>query len=122
MKILVLGNEFIEEDSAAKKIADLFSGKIAKIKDSFELLSELENVRENEEIVIIDVVEGLKNVEELKLEDLKNSKILTAHDFDASFILKLLKPKVRIIGIPKIVDEKNLEKIKKRIEKLIKAT
>ena len=120
MKILILGNEFIEEDSSAKKLAYLFSKKFVEIKDSFELISELEK-NKDERVILVDVVEGLKSVKKLKLEDLKDSKILTAHDFDASFILKLLKPNVEIIGIPKNIDKENLEELKKEAEKLIKA-
>jgi len=85
MKILCLGNEFIESDSLAKRIAkelekELKDFEFVMIKDSFQLIEYLK-----EEVIILDVVEGLEEVREIKIEDLKPSNIMNAHDFDAGF-------------------------------------
>ncbi len=109
MKIIVLGNEFIEEDSLAKKI---FSDreKVIFVNDSFQLMEE---VKGEDEIVIIDVVSNLKEMKVIGIDDLASGSILSAHDFDAGMVLKLLKPDVKIIGIPIGMDEKEArEKVK----------
>jgi len=99
VKILCLGNEFIKEDSFAKKISKELKNQfeIINIKDSFELLSHLQ---QNQNIIILDVVENLKQPALLTIDDLKENNIITAHDFDAGFFLKLLEKDVKIIGIP----------------------
>jgi Ni,Fe-hydrogenase maturation factor len=100
-KILCLGNEFIKEDCLAKKISiELIKEgyNIINIKDSFQLMEELNS---SGEVIILDVVEKLNHVKLLKIKDLDNIKIMTAHDFDAGFVLKLFKDKkIKIIGIP----------------------
>lgn len=100
-KILSLGNEFIKEDSLAKEIGDEFLKEgynIVNIKDSFQLMQE---VNSKEEIIILDVVENLNEVKLLSSDELQDNKIITAHDFDAGFVLKLFKnKKIKIIGIP----------------------
>jgi len=117
MKILCLGNEFIKEDSLAKKIAsELNEFDFINIKDSFQLI-EYFNKHNQEEIIILDVVEDILNVRELSIEDLKLNSILSAHDFDASFFIQLLEPKIRIIGIPQ---EGDIEIIKENVIEMLK--
>jgi Ni,Fe-hydrogenase maturation factor len=113
MKILCLGNEFIEEDSFAKEIADELKKEfeIVFIKHSFELL----NYRK-EKMIILDVVEKTEEVLQLKTHDLKNSRIITGHDFDAGFFLKLLDMNVAIIGIPM---KGNKKKIKNQVREIL---
>ena len=117
MKVLCLGNEFIEEDSFAKEVGSRMGRdnfEIVNIKDSFELLNYVNGERG---VVILDVVSGFKDVKELSLDDLKDSKIITAHDFDAGFFLKLLANKgVKIIGIPMVGD---VEKISSEVKELL---
>lgn len=113
MKILCLGNELIERDSFAKKIGEELRNEgynIIEIKDIFQLIQELNN---QDEIIILDVVEKIKEVCFLKPSDLKHSKIISAHDFDAGFVLSLLDlEKIKILGIPL---KGNLETIKKQV-------
>ncbi len=101
MKILCLGNEFIEEDSFAKEIGKELAKKgfnAVDIKDSFQLMEEL---RKENEVVILDVVKDLQDVKLIDVNDLEKNKIISAHDFDAGFVLKLFDGKnIRIIGIP----------------------
>lgn len=106
MKLIVLGNEFVKRDSLAKEIADSIRElDFVHVKDSFELM---EIVKEKERFIVLDVVEGLNEVKELTIDDLEVGGIVSAHDFDASFVFKLLKPDLKIIGIPM---RGNLEKI-----------
>ncbi len=104
MKILCLGNEFIKQDSLAKEISKELEKEMKKLefimlKDSFQLIEYLGN---NSEIIIIDVVKKLEKTRILSIEELESNSILTAHDFDAGFFLKLLgdEKKIKIIGIP----------------------
>ncbi len=120
-RVLCLGNEFIEEDSFAKKVGERLSKELEEsefidIKDSFELLNYLQE--DNESIFILDVVENLDEVRLLEIEDLKESKIMSAHDFDASFFLKLIgkNKKIKIIGIPMKGD---VEKVKEIVKSLL---
>lgn len=116
-KIICLGNEFVKEDSLAKKVGDLLKNdfEIVNIKNSFELISILNS---NENLLILDVVLDLNNVKEISVNDLRTDSIISAHDFDAGFILKLIgkNKNIRIIGIPMQGD---LEKIREDIKKLI---
>lgn len=119
MKILCLGNEFIGCDSFAKDVGKELGKKgfeIVSIKDSFELLNYIDS---EEGMVILDVVEGLKEVKLLKIGDLKESKIMSAHDFDAGFFLKLIGggKGIRIVGIPM---EGDVEVVSERVKELLK--
>ena len=110
-KIIVLGNEFIDEDSLARKICDkILDFEIIKVRDSFELMEEL---WKNEKKIILDVVENLKEPREITLDELNTGKIISAHDFDAGFVFRLFGEQVKIIGIPQTGDENLiLEKVK----------
>lgn len=101
LKILCLGNEFIKQDSLAKKIGKKLrdSFEVVDIKNSFQLIDILKEDK-SDEFVILDVIEGLNKVRILDIDDLQENKILTAHDFDAGIVLKLLKPNVKIVGMP----------------------
>ena len=114
MKILVLGNEFIEEDSFAKNISNFLKKdhKIIKINDSFQLLEELQ--KSSKKIII--VVKNLEELKILKIEDLKHNNILSAHDLDASFFLQLLNPSVKIIGLPQNPKESKISNILSQIQ------
>jgi len=117
VKIICLGNEFIEGDSFAKsvgkKLRDDF--KVINIKDSFQLMGILNG---EGDFVLLDVVEGLEKVCFIKVEDLRSDAILSAHDFDAGYVLKLLGEDVKIIGIPMSGD---LGSVREKVVELIKA-
>ena len=100
-KILCLGNEFILEDSLAKKIGEELKKQgldIININDSFQLLNHIGESG----LVIIDVVKDLDNCRIIDINDLSKNNILTAHDLDAGFFLKLFgeNKDIKIIGIP----------------------
>lgn len=133
VKIVCLGNEFVEGDTLAKEVGELLKDdfEIINVKDSFELMGALservdDRVQEIENLVILDVVQGLEEVCELKVGDLRVDSITSAHDFDAGFVLalfghdsgepKLMGEDVRIIGIPMKGD---VEKIRDEVLELI---
>ena len=115
MKVLCFGNEFVEEDSLAKKLADEL--KIDGVE--FIKCDSLEGIKGD--IVILDVVKGLNEVRMIPLEKIKDFHPVSMHDFDLGTELKLRKAvkeigNVKIIGIPMQGD---LENIKQGIIKLI---
>lgn len=99
VKIVCLGNEFVEEDSLAVEVGVLLSEEyeVVNLKDSFELMG---IVSGKDDFVILDVVEGLSEVLRLRVDDLRGNSFVSAHDLDAGYVLKLLDVEVKIIGIP----------------------
>lgn len=99
VKILVLGNDLLEEDSMAKRVGHFLKGdyEVLFVSDVFQLMDFLNS---NDDFLVLDVVDGLKDVREISVSELKGSKIFSAHDFDSSFVFRLFDKKVKIIGIP----------------------
>jgi hypothetical protein len=108
MKVYVFGNEDLEEDKRAFDVALKLKNKVKEI--------EFVKVKPNEDVpfigekfvVMLDVIEGIKNVIEVNDQDL-NKLVLpprsSVHDFDLSFQIKYLRKigklgKVTIIGLP----------------------
>jgi len=119
--VLCFGNEFLKEDSLAKEIADEI-----KVKDvSFVKCDSLNNIIEckDKDIFILDVVEDINKVIQIKdINQLKENKLFSLHDFDLGFFLKLMKTmgkikNINIIGIPQ---KGKKEAIKKEIINIIK--
>jgi len=115
-KILCLGNEFIKEDSFAKKIGEELAKEgfeVINVNDSFQLMGLL---KENNDVIILDVILGLSEVRNIGIHELANNKIMTAHDFDASFVLKLFEGKdIKIIGVPMNGELNEIKEIIKKI-------
>ncbi|MBS3131141.1 hypothetical protein J4212_01795 [Candidatus Woesearchaeota archaeon] len=115
-KLYVFGNEHLAEDRLARQVSRLLSGRheIVHCRSPDELLE-----CEDEEILILDVVRGIK--EPVIIEDIEKvraKKIMTLHDFDLGYFLNLMKllgveRKVKIIGIPA---EGNVEELAKKVE------
>ena len=114
-KLITLGNEFIEDDSLAKKVGDLLKKdfQIIPIKDSFQLMTTL---NETENPVILDVVQDLQKPKIIPTEKLRNDSILSAHDFDAGYAIKIVDKPVKIIGIPM---QGNPDDIKQKVLNLL---
>tara|TARA_Y100000310_G_scaffold322705_1_gene382050 strand:+ start:1436 stop:1804 length:369 start_codon:yes stop_codon:yes gene_type:complete len=119
--VLCFGNEFIKEDSLAKELADEI-----KIKNTtFIKCNSLNEIIEckDKNLFILDVIENITKVIQIKdINQLKENKLCTLHDFDLSFFLKLMKTlgeikDINIIGIPQ---KGNKEDIKKEIIKILK--
>ena len=115
MKVLCFGNEFVEEDSSAKQLAD----ELRMPDVEFIKCDSLDGIKGD--VVILDVVKGLDDVRLIPLEKVKDFHPVTMHDFDLGTELKLRKSvgeinKVTIIGIPM---QGNKEDIMQGIIKLI---
>ncbi|MDA3856034.1 MAG: hypothetical protein PF569_07260 [Candidatus Woesearchaeota archaeon] len=119
-KIFVFGNEFFEGDEVAKELA-----KIIQTKD-FEFIhaeSPNEILNASEELIILDVVKGLKKVKLIdKIDDLVLANSLTCHDLDLGFYLKLMQETgqvklVKIIGIP--FGNSDYKYLKKEVENIL---
>ncbi|RJQ18155.1 hypothetical protein C4573_00345 [Candidatus Woesearchaeota archaeon] len=111
--VYVFGNEYLTEDNFAKEIAkDLQDVKLVYCTGPEELL-------DKKKVIILDVV---KNIQEpmiiTDIDQLKSRSIVSMHDFDVAFFLKLLKEMgitqtIKIIGIPQSGDkEKIIAKVK----------
>ena len=112
-KIYVFGNENLEEDKLSTGVGRLLSKKfkIIHCRSPDELLE-----AEEDEILILDVVKGIKGP--IVIEDIsqiKTNKMLSLHDFDLGFFLNLMKEmginkKIKIIGVPAKGDIKEIAK------------
>ena len=119
--VLCFGNQFLKEDSLAKELAD----EIKIENTTFIKCNSLNEIIEckDKNLFILDVVENITKVIQIKdLNQLKENKLCTLHDFDLSFFLKLMKTlgeikDINIIGIPQ---KGNKEDIKKEIIKILK--
>ncbi len=114
-KLITLGNEFIEGDTLAKEIGELLKDEfeIIPIKDSFQLMTVL---NETENPIILDVVQNLQEPKIIPVENLRNDSILSAHDFDAGYAIKLVDKPVKIVGIPMQGDA---EQVKQKVLQLL---
>ncbi len=68
------------------------------------------------DVCIVDVVAGIDKPQLITVDQLKERKLYTAHDFDLGYFLKLLKGSgmisdFRIIGIPKEWDGKTVQEV-----------
>ncbi len=117
--ILCFGNPHVENDSLAILVAKELNVPGVEFKIC-ENLNELLNYKDDE-ILILDVVDGIKDITVITdIDLLKENKLYSLHDFDLGFFLKLMKEmkkikKIRVIGIPIDFD---LEKTKKNLEKI----
>ncbi len=117
-KILYFGNPHIQEDNLAIKVCQEL-GKYLKFKNI--IFEKIENtfqlIEQNlKNVIIVDVVKGLRKVQEVKVGDLKQDNISSLHDFDLSFFLKLLAKNIKIIGIPQNYDfQKAVNEVKEII-------
>jgi len=91
-------------DPQAWELVDLLREDFPKI--DFRKSKSPDDILEvNTDLIIIDIVKGIKRPTKLKVDDLKKRKLFTLHDFDLCFYLKLLKEigkiaELKIIGIP----------------------
>lgn len=122
-KILVFGNLLVEQDSLALKLLPRLREEFPHI--TFKEFDPTENLAEEIEdrkLRIIDVVQGIqKPIIITDLQQLKQDKVYSMHDFDLGFNLKLLEKidklkEVEIIGLPQqMSEEEALEEVKKVI-------
>lgn len=120
-KIFCFGNEYIEHDEIAKELGKNINNP------NFEFImaeSPNEILNSNENLIILDVVKGLKKIKIInKIDDLILANSLTCHDLDLAFYLKLMKETgqiktVTIIGLP--YGNNNLNELKIELENILK--
>jgi len=100
-KIFVFGNPLVKEDSLALKVAERLRGKVEGI--CFEAVESLEEVKEREDLYIMDVAVGLEKVQVIEdLDKLQTRQPVSGHDFDLAMELKVLR-KVGEVGVVKII-------------------
>lgn len=108
MKILVFGNPHVEDDALAVEIAQEL--KIAGVK--WQITDNLNDLLEPDFDAILDVGKGIPHVVLLdEIEKLKEHNMVSLHDYDVTFFLKLHKAlgnleKIKIIAIPMGYDKK----------------
>ena len=102
MRILVFGNPYLEEDTLALKIAQ--SLEIPGVE--FTITANLNDLLEERYDAIMDVAYGVPRVVLLNdLDKLREHKLVSLHDYDVTYFLKLMKAMgklqhVNIIAIP----------------------
>ena len=120
--VYCFGNEFVKEDAMAKQLVDeLQYPGLRFIKSN----SPEDVMNEEGRIIILDVVKNIKEVIMIdNLDQLKVRNIVSLHDFDLSFFLKLMQGmgkiiNIRIIGVPQQGDKKRIkEDIKAKLDEL----
>ena len=105
MKIFIVGNALVEEDSMPLRLKPLLQKEFLQI--DFIEFDPTENFPEDlEEISMIDTVKGLTDPQLFTdIDQFINKKGVSMHDFDLAWEMKLLKKagklnKIVIIGIP----------------------
>ena len=123
MNVYVFGNELVAPDVRAKRLAGLLKNDLPGVTfvmcdDPCQLID-----RPAGQLVILDVVENADEVVLLRdVDRLASRRIVSLHDFDLAFFLKLLErtgaiKEVVIIGIPL---EGALEGIKEDVCRIIR--
>jgi len=114
-KIYVFGNEYLEEDKLSCEVSRHLEGyKTIHCRSPDELLE-----AEEDEILILDVVKNIKEPIVIKdINKIKTNNMLSLHDFDVGYFLKLIREmgmnkKIKIIGIP---PQGNIKEIAKKVE------
>jgi len=102
-KLYVFGNRYLEFDSLGTKIAESFSKEISI---SYVNAPETLLYSKDKEITIIDVVRGIRKPVLIEgASRIRSRKIMSLHDFDLGFVLRLMHElgsdkKIKIIGVP----------------------
>ncbi|MFH8080342.1 MAG: hypothetical protein QXO84_00460 [Candidatus Aenigmatarchaeota archaeon] len=123
-KILVFGNPLVRKDSLPPSLISNLQKMFPHIEfKEFDAVEDLQ--KEGRNLYILDTVEGIKKVELItNIDVLEANKIISVHDFDLAYTLKLLKntnliDRVTIIGVPvDISKEEALKQVKEVIDKL----
>lgn len=106
--IFVFGNELVDEDSNAIKISSMLKGKF----DFIHTNRPESLLNTNEETIILDVAKGIDKVVIITdIDKFKSNNIVSLHDFDLGFFLKVIKKinpkrKFKIICVPCMGDPK----------------
>ncbi|MBU5687848.1 MAG: hypothetical protein KQA41_02445 [Candidatus Aenigmarchaeota archaeon] len=125
-KILVFGNPLVRKDSLPPSLISSLQKIFPKIEfKEFDAVEDLQ--KEGRNLYILDTVEGIKKVELItNIDILEVNRILSVHDFDLAYTLKLMRnanmiDRVTIIGVPvNISKEEAIEQIREIINSLNK--
>jgi hydrogenase 3 maturation protease len=105
--LLAFGNPYLNQDNLALSIADAIITDKIKGLEVVKCISPEEVLNyTDKEFFILDVVKDAKEIIMIDdIDKLRSSNMVTLHDFDLGFFLKLMKEtgqieKVKIIGIP----------------------
>lgn len=134
MKVLMsIGNPLKGDDNIGNLILDKINLDIKKIKALTTPENFVKDLKEFNEIIIIDALDFKGKIGEVRLFSLQelNDVSFSTHSFPIFLIKKLLpKSEIRVIGIqPKIIDfgkmsdelKNKIDDITKEVEKIIKA-
>ncbi len=100
--IIFFGSE-VSGDDTAFKVMELLKGKV---KAKLVKCESVHDMPDEGEVTIVDVVEGIKNVQLFTdIDDFSRVKSVSVHDLDLCTHLKIMKEmdwplKVNIIGVP----------------------
>ena len=118
--VLCFGNPHLEEDSIATQLADeLEIPNFEFIKCMYP--DDLYNYKNTDEIFIMDVVKVISEVKLITdMSKIKQTSSSTPHDFDLSFVLKLMEAtgqlrSLKIIGLPYGMEKDEAKKQVKRV-------
>lgn len=130
MKILVFGNELVEEDNLVLRLMPKLQKEFPEIDfKEFDSVESLE--KEGKDLIILDAVQGLEGVRVMDFETLesfdklKADKVYSMHDFDLGYNLKLLKKlglidKIKVVGVGMgMGDEEGFYQIQFILRKLV---
>ena len=125
-RFFCFGNPLVKQDSMPLFLMD----DLRKEFPGTEFLEAggAEDIEGQEEINIIDTVEGISKVSDIGVEDIEEHKCYSLHDFDLAMSLKLLRKMgklkgVKIIGIPKGYSKKKaLGELKAHIKGIISSS
>jgi Ni,Fe-hydrogenase maturation factor len=118
--VLCFGNPYLEDDNIAQKAAKQIKVKGVKFvacNSPEQIIDYLEK-----DFLILDVAKGIKKITIIdSVSKLEKSKIVSLHDFDLGFFLKLIKKmgnanKIRIIALPQKID---IDKLKIELNKIL---
>lgn len=126
MRVYVFGNENLDFDNSALSVAENIGDKLPNV--IFVPVKPNENLPFDNggDVIVMDVVEGLKDVTVVQDDDLDKitlSPRATTHDFDLGFQLKYLKKlgrlgRVTIVGLP-MREKVNYNRIHSILRKLV---
>lgn len=103
MKIFVVGNSLLEEDNLPVKLLPKLRTHFPEIE--FIEWDPTENIPQENPLILLDTVQGIEGVHMFEdLDEFKKHKLVSPHDYDLLFELKLQKKlgkleKIVIIGL-----------------------
>lgn len=112
MKVYVVGNPLIKEDSLPLKLLPKLRKEFPNV--VFEEGDPNENFIPEDGSVIIDTVQGIKDVQWFEdIEDFFRTRSVSSHDYDLGLHLRLLQKlkkvkKIKILGIPQTIKERTV--------------